>query len=72
MNADGHGASSDSGARLLDGRTGGLGSLEGTSPDRISTGSLHAMVGTDGRRADEHLADAPAGDARTDDEPRLR
>jgi len=77
MNADGHGASSGSGsgtsagsadpaaARLLDGRTGGLGSLEGTSPDRISTGSLHAMVGTDGRRADEHLADAAA-----DDEPR--
>ncbi|VXC13055.1 cation:dicarboxylate symporter family transporter [Frigoribacterium sp. 9N] len=79
MNADGHGASSgsDSGsgsdsasagpaaARLLDGRAGGLGSLEGTSPDRISTGSLHAMVGTDGRRADEHLADAAA-----DDEPR--
>ncbi|GAA0961876.1 cation:dicarboxylate symporter family transporter [Frigoribacterium faeni] len=71
MNADGHGASyeaSDGAAEVdgtaADGRTGGPGSLEGTSPDRISTGSLHAMVGTDGRRAEEHLAEGVSDDER--------
>ncbi|WP_423923884.1 cation:dicarboxylate symporter family transporter [Frigoribacterium sp. 2-23] len=59
MSTDDHGSSSGAAAASTDAASssGGAGPVpEATSADRISTGSLHAIVGTDGSTADEQLA----------------